>query len=386
MLCAILLSCEKGLYYPDYQKGEAPTQPEGLDASDFDVKVISAEMMLKYNMDPGYYAKYTKVWGIPIVASHEVDDIYLQNAAELVGAMLSDESLVADKAVEIRNLLFKEMFRIILYPDNGKYTTQVPEFKTEPAVSGYGANPDGQPFTVAGILGLVECPEGIGKNDAGRAKQGNTLVHEVMHSIHEIVLTKLLPDFNDKLKTAYQNAQNTQIWKADSYINTNHMEYLARGAEVWFNWQPNISNRKNGEYIKQDELGTVDSQLYDVLGQVFQSNTDVMEHLSFASPKVQININPAQIGLEYSELKIELLGGTEVIREASLITIHSQTFIMPDPRVSYVSFDNYKFRATILTMDGEQEIKEFAFTKEELIAMEGFPSDINLTGRWVEVN
>lgn len=392
LLSMVLISCDDELVYPNNQKGEAPTSPEGVIANDFEVKVIPPEMILKYNMDPGYYRKYTTAWGIPIVTSNEVDDIYLQNAAELICDMLSDENLVPEIAVEVRNLLFQTMLRIVLFPDNGQVTTQVPEFKMLPPVAGYGANADESPVMTMGIWTVSECDEGFSQNDYGRGKRGNTLPHELMHSIHAMAADKLIPGFSDKLKEAYQNAQSNQLWQADGesklYINYNYEEYLAEGTEVWFNWQPYPSSDV-AYFIKQKDLKNVDPQLFEVISMIFQPNEDAMEHLSFASPKVIMRMEDLHsiFGYEYSKIKIELLGDQEVIRVNDLPWNSPRTvFCFPDPSVSYINFNDYKFRATILYNSGDQQIKEYSITKEELIAMEGFPSDINLTGEWIEVN
>lgn len=86
-------------------------------------------------------------------------------------------------------------------------------------------------------------------------------------------------------------------------------------------------------------------------------------------------------GCDYSGLKIDLYGDNEVIRSQTLVSSsYATTFIMPDPRVSYISFDNYKFKVTILYDNADKIIKEYSLSKEELVAIYGFPSNINLHG------
>ena len=141
--------------------------------------------------------------------------------------------------------------------------------------------------------------------------------------------------------------------------------------------------------MKQKDLKRVDPKLYEVLSMIFQPNEDAMEHLSFASPKVIINIDDLNgtFGFGYSNSKIELLSDQKVIRARNISSAYrSIEFIIPDPSVSYISFDDFVLRATIVYDNGVQIIKECAFNKDELIAMEGFPSDIHLTGAWIEVN
>jgi hypothetical protein len=386
-------SCDEELSYPNEQRGEAPSIPEGKIARDFKVKEISAAMILKYNMDPGYYSKYTTAWGIPIVAPNEVDDIYLQNAAELIVNMLSEENLRTEIATEIRNQLFKKMLRVSIYPDNGKLTQQVPEFQMFDAVAGYGATPE-SPVMTMGIGEVDECEESLHNDDFGRGKRGNTLPHEIMHSIHHLVADKVVPGFTSKLKAAYQNAQNLNIWDANYgydhtdfkyYINTNYEEYMAEGAEVWFNWQP-YTNPKNDSFIKQKDLKNFDPKLYEVLSLIFIPNEDAMEDLTFASPKVILKLDLTSIfGYDHKEISIELFGDNELLRNQESVKFET-SFIIPDPRVSYISFENYKFRTIVTYENGKQEIKEYSFTKEELINMEGFPSEIDLQGTWLVIN
>lgn len=381
LLVVTLMSCVEEITYPNYQSGEAPLNVEGSVANDFVVRGIPRDIVRAYDIDLGYYSKYTSVWGIPIVASAEVDDIYLQNTAELVGLMLSDESLVVENASQIRNLLYQNMLRIAIFPDKEMGTKQLPEFKTFASADAYGATKE-IPVIGFSVINVSECSEGLFHNDCGRIKQGSSLVHEIMHSIHNLAAEKVSPGFNKKLRKSYQNAQNKQIWNKDAYINENYEEYLAEGAEVWFNWQP--YSYDNGLYFpKQNDLKNIDSNLYNVLNLIFQKNPEVMNNISFASPKVIFNFNNliSMFGYDYSGLKIDLYGDNEVIRSQTLVSSsYATTFIMPDPRVSYISFDNYKFKVTILYDNADKIIKEYSFSREELVAIDGFPSNINLHG------
>lgn len=397
-LFTLLISCDNELIYPSKQGGEAPISPEGIISKDFVVKEIPADMILKYNMDPGYYAKYTTAWGIPIVGPNEVEDIYLKNAAELVVDMLSDDNLRPEIAVEVRNLLFQNMMRISIYPDNGKLTSQVPEFKMFDAVSGYGAVPGENPVMTMGITEVKECDENLFSEDYGRGKRGNTLPHEIMHCIHAMAADALIPGFTAKLKEAYQNAQNLKIWdagyapdgtKLNNYINEDYKEYLAEGTEVWFNWQP-YPNVQNDIFAKQKDLKIRDPKLYEVISLIFQPNEDAMEHLSFASPKVVISITNLVefFGYESEELLFELFGGNKVIRSSKHSVFSQPNFIFPDPNVSYISYDQYTLKVTVIHNSGEKLIKEYSFSKEELSAMKGFPSNIHLSAEklWGESN
>lgn len=390
LITMALMSCEKEITYPSYQSGEAPLFAGGNVASDFVVSDIPQDILRNYNIDAGYYSKYTSVWGIPIVSSAEVDDIYLQNTAELVSVMLSDESLVLNKAVQIRNLLFRNMLRISIFPAGEIGTKQLPEFRTFVDAAAYGATRE-IPVMGFSTLNVTECGEGMFHNDLGRIKQGNSLPHEIMHSIHNLSAEKVSPGFNNKLKKAYQYSQNNQIWEKGNYINANYEEYLAEGAEIWFNWHPYHAFDEEGEiyFPEQEDLKEIDTKLYEVLSLLFQQDKEVMKNITFASPKVIFRMENIQelFGYDYSELKVDLYGDNEVIRTQTLSrNTWATTFIIPDPSVSYISFENYKFKATLFYDDDIQVVKEYKFSQEELINMDGFPSNINLQGTWLVAN
>ncbi|MCT4614089.1 MAG: hypothetical protein N4A49_04340 [Marinifilaceae bacterium] len=385
VICLVFLfSCQKEITYPNFQNGEAPNSAEAILAKDFDIKSIPEELSEKYDIDLSYYTKYTSVWGIPIVSSSEVDDIYLQNTAELVGIMLSDKSLNKSKSKQIRDLLFQNMLRIAIFPENDKGTIQLPEFRSFSDADAYGATKE---IPVIGFCcyNVAEVAEGIFQNDKGRIKQGNSLVHEIMHSIHNFAALKLFPDFNKDLKYAFSEAQVLQIWPKEFYINENYKEYLAESAEIWFNWRPYSLVLENKEFFfpEQHDLRKIDFNMYRILSSMFNQNELIMDRLSFASPKIVFNINlHAIFGYEYDKLSLSLYGDGEKFRSEEFdSSAYSSIMIIPNPVVSFYSYDNYMFKA-ILQKEGEVINKQFVFSQNELLNYSGFPSDIDLSKVW----
>lgn len=386
LILVTLLSCVKDAISPNYQLGEAPLKAAGSVANDFVVSGIPRDIVNEYDIDTNYYTKYTSVWGIPIVASDEIDNIFLKNTAELVGFMLSDESLISEKATQIRNLLYKNRLRIAVFPDNKRGTKQLPEFKNLSSAFAYGATKE-VPVIGFNVFDVTECPDRLSSDDSGRRKQGSTLVHELMNSIHDFALEKIFDDFNDKLNKSYQNAKykkslNKQYSHKITYLSDSCEKYLAEGAEVWFNWQP-YSYDYNLFFPKHSDLKNIDPDLYNVLSLIFQQNPNVMNNLSFASPKVFFYFKDlnSMFGNDYSDLRIKLYGDNKLIRTCEVYKSDmSRSFIIPDPRVSYISFDNYRFEVTIFYNNSDPLVKEYILSKEELIAIDGFPSNVNLKG------
>jgi hypothetical protein len=67
----------------------------------------------------------------------------------------------------------------------------------------------------------------------------NLLIHEFAHTIHSHGLKTLFPDFDQRLKAAYEKAIAAGLWKG-TYAAENHHEYWAEGVQSWFD-----NNREN---------------------------------------------------------------------------------------------------------------------------------------------
>jgi len=375
-LLQFLVSCEKELTLPHSQAGKAPEFPEGYFADDFTVNAIPADLQRKYAIDCSYYSKYTMVWGIPITACSDVDDIYLKNTAELVGLMLSDESLKEEHASLIRDLLYQNMFRISVYPSNNVGTKQLPEYKQYSDADAYGAMRD-LPLIGFSERNVTECLGGSGNQ--GRLKQGNSLVHEIMHSIHLFAGNEIMPGFDKKLKAAYENAKSQGRWDKNFYIiDTNEKEYLAEGAEIWFNWEPYTLNRGD-EFVRvnQDDLLEMDPALYEILSVFFQPKQDVMDQISFCSHKVILTFNPLSFSdTDYSGT-VSIHGDGELIESSQFThSTYEMSLTIPDPSASYISFENYTFTFELVFDDENSQAKTYVlnFSKEELLGEDGFPN------------
>ncbi|MCT4673966.1 MAG: hypothetical protein N4A37_12065 [Prolixibacteraceae bacterium] len=376
-----IYGCTNDYYLPNHQEGEAPDFAGGNRASDFDVLDLTPELIHKYQIDDNYYSKYTMVWGIPITASNEVEDIYLKNAAELVGLMLSDQSLQTNHSKEIRDILYQKMLRISIFPANEYGTKQLPEYKQFDVADAYGATEE-LPMIGVSTYEATECVNGP-EEDQGRTRQGNSLVHEIMHTIHLFAADKLFPGFSGILKTAYENAKRESLWKPYMYIiDTNELEYLAEGAEIWFNWQPYTIDLPDGDFVrmKQEHLKERDPSLYKIFSQIFIPEIDVMNNISFCSPRVRLTFFPNQVTNNFFTGKAEFYGDGKLIDSYSFNNSYPEvSFWVSDPRYSYLKYERYTFQLN-LDFDNpelESQILKLEFTQDELLNLEGFP-DITL--------
>lgn len=274
-LCLFISACsEDSKGSPSTRADLAPVEQYAINADEFEVITpIPKDIVETYNLNTDYYNKVIVVWGIPILSPSDVDDSLLKNAANIVALQLGDESLQPDLQLSIRNKLFQHYFRIVIFssPDGSYGSKNVPEFKQFADAAGYGATKN-VPITGISERALDYASEGI-------PYSGNTLIHELTHSIHFLALRDLLPNFDNNLKEAYQNAIDLRLWENSSfdigngmgYISKNHMEYLAVGSELWHNVRRSEARQDRNDGISLHEhLRGNDFQLFNILNDIYK--------------------------------------------------------------------------------------------------------------------
>jgi arylsulfatase A-like enzyme len=186
---------------------------------DFKVTAPPAELYV----DP-FYKQYTSVHGYPIVASENVNDYALKEAAHLIGLMTA-------KRPDVLQMMIISGSRMCILGHN-EYTTDLPEFAHfEPKdywdarARGTGGNLD-DPLCSCGEENLLGYP-----GDPYAAEC--ILIHEFAHNIHLRGLVHLDPTFDERLEQAYQAAMEKGLWKG-KYAAVNHHEYFAEGVQSWF--------------------------------------------------------------------------------------------------------------------------------------------------------
>ena len=174
-------------------------------------------------LDP-CYKKYTSASGYPIVASGNVNDYALKEAAYLISMMMANRPDVLQ--VMIAN---GSRMCVLGYDE---YTTDLPEFAHfqpkdfwDARARGTGGSRD-DPYCSCGeenLLGYTGDPYAA----------ECILIHEFAHNIHLRGLVNLDPTFDDRLKGAYEAAMEKKLWKG-KYAAVNHHEYFSEGVQSWF--------------------------------------------------------------------------------------------------------------------------------------------------------
>lgn len=173
-----------------------------------------------------FYQKILDLDGLPVLGSARVSDAALREAAWIVRRMLAARP-------EILGALKGEDARIVVMAHN-EYTTDVPEQADWQPKEHWDKRARGMGGRIGScgeenLLGFPGDPYGT----------ENILIHEFAHTIHGHGLNKLIPDFDKRLKAAYDKALKAGLWKG-TYAAENHHEYWAEGVQCWFD-----NNREN---------------------------------------------------------------------------------------------------------------------------------------------
>ena len=172
-----------------------------------------------------FYSKYLNANGFPILASENVSDYALKEAAYLIDMMLSQRS-------DLRNELIKNGSRLVVIAHN-EFTTDIPEYANMRPKNFWDARARGlggsrtDPVCSCGEENLLGYP-----GDPYATE--NILIHEFAHLIHLRGMVNLDATFDKRLNESYQKAMSQDLWKG-KYASTNKQEYFAEGVQSWFN-------------------------------------------------------------------------------------------------------------------------------------------------------
>ncbi len=208
-----------------------------------------------------FYKKCIVTDGFPIVASEQVSDYALKEAAFLVDQMLQGRD-------DLRKALIKHHIRLAIMAPT-ELTTMMPEHSDlkpskywDKRARGLGAT-KARPAVSCAEENLLEFP--------GDPYHGeNITIHEFSHAIHEIALAEVEPKFNGRLKVAYDSAIQKGLWK-NTYAATNHAEYWAEGVQDWFHC--NRTNVRDHNHVNsRAQLREYDPELAKLMEEVFRNN------------------------------------------------------------------------------------------------------------------
>ena len=171
-----------------------------------------------------FYKKHIDLNGFSIVSSEKVNDYALLEAAYLVKNILQNRPGILKKLAEN-----KIRFAIMAHDE---FTTDVPEHSDLKPAKFWNRRARGLGPSKA--RPVVSCgEENLLCFDGDPYTQENLLIHEFAHAIHHMAINHIDPEFDKKLKIAYENAMKKGLWK-DKYAATNRAEYWAEAVQSYF--------------------------------------------------------------------------------------------------------------------------------------------------------
>ncbi|XP_071498801.1 uncharacterized protein [Diadema antillarum] len=224
------------------------------------VSMITDEIRQEHGLNP-FYSKYTHAYGIPIVSSDQVADAALKRACYVTWFLMADRE-------DIRNALYQGGARVSVLGIS-ELTNEIPEFsylddswnQRARGLGGSLANP----VTLAAEENL-RC-----LNNIDRWREEDIMVHEIVHTIHLVGLDTLDSSFSEMLKQTYSTSTGEKDLWANTYARTNYREYLAEGAQSFFNVNTHREFRDNvhNNISTRAALRDYDAALYDILLGIF---------------------------------------------------------------------------------------------------------------------
>lgn len=217
-----------------------------------------AELVERLGLSP-FYKKHASAGGLPVVSSERVSDAGLREAVAIVEAMLAERE-------DVRKAIIENNVRVVVMAPT-EQTTDVPEHSDltpkdywDRRARGLGATRD-RP--------AISCGEENLLNLAGdRYPTENILVHEFAHTIHEMGLNSIDPEFDARLRAAYDAAMKEELWKG-TYAATNHKEYWAEGVQSYFDTN-RPPDRDHNDVDTREELAKYDSRLFELIDGAFR--------------------------------------------------------------------------------------------------------------------
>ena len=206
----------------------------------------------------GFYQKYLSADGYPIIASADVSDYALKEAAYLIRLMLA-------KRPDVKKAMIAGGSRLLIMSRN-EFTTDMPEYAHMRPKDYWDARARGlggsrtDPVCSCGEENLLAFP-------GDPYSKENILIHEFAHNIHLRGLVQVDPTFDVRLKKTYESAMAAGLWKT-KYASVNHHEYWAEGVQSWFN-NNRPPDHDHNHVDTREELREYDPGLAELCEEVF---------------------------------------------------------------------------------------------------------------------
>ena len=268
LTAALMASCS----HPESSKVTNDTTDETKFLALVDTPQITAPPA-ELKLDP-FYKKYMNVNGIHVVSSWRVPD------SCFYAAYVSLDALTKMMPAEVMESLTSRNTRIgIMARYEG--TTDIPEHAF--LANDTTINWD---LRARGLGGTLHMPfstcaeENILAYQIDKYHAEDIMIHEFAHTIHNVGISPVYPDFNDELQASLEKALAEGKWK-NVYAATNIEEYWAEGVQTWFNVNAEVNNDggdgKHNKVNTREELKRYDPGLYSILARFFP---EVQEQIS----------------------------------------------------------------------------------------------------------
>lgn len=212
-------------------------------------------------LDP-FYTQGCQVDGFWIVANDVVEPAAITAAADMVAHIFAADERLAPvlTANTIRLGIIGRDQRTTEMPEYRDLNQAFPETDWDSRARGLGATSE-RPLVSAGEENVLCLP-------TDRYLGEDILLHEFAHVLHEFGYQILDADFEDELRTAYNQAVINGTW-ANTYSATNHLEYWAEGVQSYFgrNIDADPADGIHGPIDTQAELQLADPALFDLIDQ-----------------------------------------------------------------------------------------------------------------------
>lgn len=268
LTAALMASCS----HPESSKVTNDTTEETKFLALVDTPQITAPPA-ELKLDP-FYKKYMNVNGIHVVSSWRVPD------SCFYAAYVSLDALTKMMPAEVMESLTNRNTRIgIMARYEG--TTDIPEhaFLANDTTINWDLRARGLGGTL--YMPFSTCAEeNILAYQIDKYHAEDIMIHEFAHTIHNVGISPVYPDFNDELQASLDKALAEGKWK-NVYAATNIEEYWAEGVQTWFNVNAEVNNDggdgKHNKVNTREELKRYDPGLYSILARFFP---EVQEQIS----------------------------------------------------------------------------------------------------------
>ena len=212
-----------------------------------------------------FYRKYVDFKGVAIVSSGVTEDNALLLARESLRILLGKRPDVVRSlaAHRLKVVVIAQSETVLDVPENAQLT---PADYWKTRTRSIAASLD-RPF--------MTIPE---ENILGRPTDpyaGESLVvHELAHTVHNLAMRQLDPEFDQRLEQLYQSAKKRGLW-IKTFAATNAKEYWAEGVQCWFSVNRLTSNKDgtpdglHNHIDTREKLLEYDPQLAQLAASVF---------------------------------------------------------------------------------------------------------------------